>query len=254
MLVVAGIGADQLHLRARQRHVEHARVRGVGEVEAHDLTALGLERQVRLAGDKHHVAEAAHRDVCRLQFPEGGDLSVLDQDVVEGKEQLAVGGRPIVGLAWADEDVSVEAHLLAVVLADMRVVPVGAGVGHVHLVGEGLVDRDRRLRVVRSVVTVLEAKAVPVHGRVEVSVVGHVDGDHRALRDLQSRAGDGAVVGEHAHGGIANPLLDGHDLELEFVAIGELDQLRPACLGQPLRLARELDRLCVAFRARIVHG
>ena len=66
VLVVAGVGADQLHLRARQRHVEDARVRGVGEVEAHDLSALGFERKVWLAGDEHHIAEATHRHVRRL--------------------------------------------------------------------------------------------------------------------------------------------------------------------------------------------
>ena len=65
-LVVAGVGADQLHLRARQRHVEDTSVRGVGEVEAHDLAPLGFERKVRLAGDEHDVAEAAHRHVRRL--------------------------------------------------------------------------------------------------------------------------------------------------------------------------------------------
>jgi hypothetical protein len=63
---VAGVGADQLHLRARQRHVEDARVGGVGEVEAHDLAALGLEREVGFARDEHHVAEPAHGDVRRL--------------------------------------------------------------------------------------------------------------------------------------------------------------------------------------------
>ena len=252
-LVVAGVGADQLHLRARQRHVEDARVGGVGEVEAHDLAALGLERKVRLAGDEHHVAEAAHRDVRRLRLAEGGDLPVLDQDVVEREQQLAVRRRPVVGLARGDEDVPVQAHLLAVVLADVRVVPVGAGVGHVHLVGEALADRDRRLRVVRAVVAVLEAQAVPVDGRVEVAVVGDVHGDRRALRDLQRRAGDGAVVGQHPHGRVADPLLDRDDLELELVAVGELDQLGLAGLRQALGLARELDRLAVVFVARLVH-
>ena len=171
VLVVAGVGADELHLRARQRHVEDARVGGVREVEAHDLAALGLERKVRLAGDEHHVAEAAHRHVRRLRLAEGGDPSVLDQDVVERQQQLAVRRRPVVGLARGGEDVPVQAHLLAVVLADVRVVPVGAGIGHVHLVGEGLADRDRRLRLVRAVVAVLEPQPVPVHGRVEVAVV-----------------------------------------------------------------------------------
>jgi hypothetical protein len=54
---------------------------------------------------------------------------VLDQDVVEREEQLAIRGRPVVGLARCDEDVPVEAELLAVVLTDMRVVPVGARSG-----------------------------------------------------------------------------------------------------------------------------
>ena len=113
-----------------------------------------------------------------------------------------------------------------------------------------LADRDRRLRLVRSVVAVLEPQAVPVHGRVEVAVVGHVDGDRRALRDPQRRAGDRAVVGEHPHRRVADPLLDRHDLELELVAVGELDQLGLARVRQALGLARELDRLAVAVRAR----
>ena len=156
VLVVAGVGADQLHLRARQRHIEDARVRGVREVEARHLALRRVEVQVGLAGDKHHVAEAAHRHVRRLLLPEGRDLSVLDQDVVEGQEQLAVRRRPVPGLARGGEDLSVQAQLLAIVLADVGVVPVGAGVGHVQLVREPLADRDRCLRVVGAVIAVLE--------------------------------------------------------------------------------------------------
>jgi hypothetical protein len=48
-LVVAGVGADELHLRARQRHVEDPCVGGIGEVEAHDLATRSLEMKVRLA-------------------------------------------------------------------------------------------------------------------------------------------------------------------------------------------------------------
>ena len=69
VLVVAGVGADQLHLRARQRHIEDARVRGVREVEAHHLAVPRLEVQIGLAGDQHHVAEPAHRHVGRLLLP-----------------------------------------------------------------------------------------------------------------------------------------------------------------------------------------
>jgi hypothetical protein len=230
VLVVAGVGADQLQLRARQGDVEDARVRRVGEVEANDLAASRLELQVRLPRDEHHVAEAAHRDVRRL-LAEGRDPSLLDQDVVDRERQLAVGRRPVLRLARGDEDVPVEAQLLAVVLADVRVVPVDARVGDVHPVGERLPHRDRRLRVVRAVVAVLEPQAVPVHGRLEVSPVGDVDGDRRSLPQLQRRAGNRSVVGQHPHRRVADPFLDGDDLERELVAVGELDELGAACVG-----------------------
>src|SRR3712207_8085001 len=57
-----------------------------------------------------------------------------------------------------------EAELLSVVLADVRVVPVDAGVGERDPVGEAAADRNRRLRLVGAVVAVVEPQAVPVHG------------------------------------------------------------------------------------------
>jgi hypothetical protein len=77
---------------------------------------------------------------------------------------------------------------------------------------------------------------VPVHSRVDVAPVGDVDGDRGALRDLQRRAGNGAVVGEHPHSCVADLLLDRDDLEPELVAVGELDQLGFACLLECLDL------------------
>jgi hypothetical protein len=50
--------------------------------------------------------------------------------------------------------------------------------------------------------------------------------DRRTLVDLERRAGDGPVVSQHAHGGIADPLPDRDDLELELVAVGQLDAPR----------------------------
>jgi hypothetical protein len=107
-LVVTGVGADQLHLRTRQRDVEDTRVGRVGEVAAHDFAAPRLELEVGLAPHEHHVAEAAHGDVRRLGLGEGGDPALLDQDVVERQQQLAVRGRPVLGLARRHEDVPVE--------------------------------------------------------------------------------------------------------------------------------------------------
>ena len=90
--------------------------------------------------------------------------------------------RPVVGVGGDDEDVPVQAHLLAVVLADVRVVPVDAGIGELDAVGEAAADRDRRLRLVRAVVAVLDPQAVPMHGRLQVALVRDVDDDLRALR------------------------------------------------------------------------
>jgi hypothetical protein len=129
LLVVTAVAADELQRGSRQRDVEDTGVGGVGEVETDDLAAGCLESKVGFSGDEHDVAEASHRDVRRLRLAEGCDLPVLDQNVVECQGELAVGGRPVVSFGRIDQGVPVQAHFLAVVLADVRVVPVGAGIG-----------------------------------------------------------------------------------------------------------------------------
>jgi hypothetical protein len=111
---------------------------------------------VRLSGDEQDVPVAAHGRERRLLAAERRDLPVLDQDVVEGQEQLTVSGRPVVALGRDDHDVAVLAELLAVVLADVRVVPVDAGVGERDAVGEAAAHGDRGLRLVGAVVAVVE--------------------------------------------------------------------------------------------------
>ena len=238
VLVVPAVPAHELHPGTRDRHVEDPRVRRVREVEADNLASLRLERQFRLAGDEHDVAEAAHGHVRRL-VAERRNRTILDQDVVQREQHLAVHGGPVIGVGRNDEDVAVETELLTVVLADVRVVPVRALVGAVHLVGERLPDRDRRLRVVRPVVAVLEPEPVPVHGRVEVAAVRDVDGDGRASRDLERRAGNRAVVRQHPHDGVPDPLAHRRDLELELVTVAQGHDLRAAGLRKAGRLCRE---------------
>ena len=107
VLVMAAVCAYELHLCARDCDVEDARVRGVRQVETNDLTPHGCEGKVWFACDEHDVSEPAHRDVSRLGLAERRQLPVFDQDVIQGKEQLAVRGRPIVRLGGRDEDVAV---------------------------------------------------------------------------------------------------------------------------------------------------
>ncbi len=109
-----------------------------------------------VAADKEDIAEPAHRREGRLGAAERRNLAVLDEDVVERQEDLAMHRRPVVGSGRNHEDVPVQAHLLAVVLADVRVVPVDAGIGELDSVREVTSDRDRRLRLVRAVEAVVE--------------------------------------------------------------------------------------------------
>ncbi len=240
LLVAAAVAADELHPRARKMDLEHARVRGVGQVEANDLAELRAHRQVGLAGDQHHVAEAAHRRVRRLLAAERGDLAVLDQDVVERQQQLAIRWRPVVGIGRDDEDVPVQAHLLAVVLADVRVVPVDARVGELDPVRERAADGDRRLRLVCSVVAVVEPQPVPVHRRLQIGFVGDVDDDLRALAYTQGGAWYGTVVGKHPHGRIAELLRHRTDPQLEDIAVVHLHELGIDTGGHTGGLGREL--------------
>ena len=163
-----------------------------------------------------------------------------------------MGGRPVVAFGRDDEDVAVLAELLAVVLADVRVVPVDAGIGERDAVGEAAAHRDRRLRLVGAVVAVLEPQTVPVNRRLEVAFVDDVDDELGALADANRRTGHRAVVGDHANGVVAEALRDRRDPQLEPVAVAELDDLRSGRLGQARRLRREVLELRLALLVVVV--
>ena len=81
-----------------------------------------------------------------------------------------------------DDEVAVQAHVEAVVLADVRVVPVDTGVRELDAVGELAADRDRCLGLVgHAVVPVVESEPVPVDGGLDVGVVADTDVDLGSL-------------------------------------------------------------------------
>ena len=173
-----------------------------------------------LAVDQHDVAVPAHRDERRPGPAERRDVPVLDQQVIQREGQLPVGGGPVRRVGGLDHDRAVQPHLQAEVFADVRVVPVEPGVGELELVGERPADRDRRLGLVRDpVVTVLQPQPVPVHGRLDIAVVAHLHGDLRPLIDVQDRAGDRPVVGEHAQLGAVDVLAHRADAQVEPVPV-----------------------------------
>jgi len=64
-----------------------------------------------------------------------------------------------------------------------------------------------------------------VDRRFHIALVLDVDDDLGALAHLQRRTRDRAVVGEHPHLCVANPLRDRRDSQIELVAIAQLDNL-----------------------------
>src|SRR5215218_3493100 len=50
---------------------------------------------------------------------------------------------------------------------------------------------------------------MPVHGGVQIPVVGDLDNDLAALGDLEGRAGNRAVVAQHPHHAVTQPLATG---------------------------------------------
>jgi hypothetical protein len=198
LFVAAAVAADQLHPSAADGEIEDPGVRRVDHVQAHDLTYRRLTGVNRLAIGQHHVAEPAHRRVGRPRAQERRDMAILDQQVIQRDGQLAVDGRPVRGVGGLDHDRAVQTHLQAEILPHMRVVPVEPGVGELQLASERSADGDRLLRFVRDpVVAVLQPQAVPMHGRLDIAVVGDVHRDFGALVDVQGRARDRSVVGQH---------------------------------------------------------
>jgi hypothetical protein len=78
-----------------------------------------------------------------------------------------------------------------------------------------------------------------VDGRLEIALVDDVHDELRALAHAQRRARDRAVVGDHPHGVIAEPLRDRRDPQLERLPVGEVDHLRRRRLRKAGAVGRE---------------
>ena len=91
-----------------------------------------------------------------------------------------------------------------------------------------------------SVVTVLKAQSVPVHSRVKVASVGHMDGDRRVLWSDERWAGNRAVVSEHPNHRAAYLFRHGSNLKRDLVSMHELEPLRRLRFWQPLGGCGEL--------------
>ena len=90
-----------------------------------------------------------------------------------------------------------------------------------------------------AVVLVLQPQPVPVHGGVQVAVVGDIDDDLRSLLDTKRGTGDRAVVAEHPNGAVAKPLGYRSNAKVNRVPVGELQDLGCRGLGEACGIGRE---------------
>jgi hypothetical protein len=158
---------------------------GIRQVEPNYFAPARGQVHLRFAVDEDDVAEASHRGVSRLARVERRDAPALDEHVVERDHQLPMRRWPVVGIGRDHENVPVQTHLLTVVLADVRVVPVGARVRELEAVLEALADLDRLLRRLGAVVAIVQPQSVPVARRLEIAVVLDVHGHARTLCHLE---------------------------------------------------------------------
>jgi hypothetical protein len=121
--------------------------------------------------------------------------STLEQEIVERDRELAVYGWPVVLVRGNNDDGAVETHLLAIVLANVRVVPIHARIREREAVREGAVHGNGLLCCHGAVIPVVEAQPMPVHGRLEIAAIGGVDDERRSLLNPEGGSRNRAVVG-----------------------------------------------------------
>src|SRR5712691_2183214 len=82
-------------MRAPGRAIEDPRVRGVHQVETHNLSRGRFADELRLAVDEHDVAEPTHRREVRARAAEGRNATLFDEEVVKCERNLAIDGGPV---------------------------------------------------------------------------------------------------------------------------------------------------------------
>src|SRR5215207_5131882 len=186
---------------------------------------------------------------------ERGDLPVLQQQVVKGQRDVAVDDGPVVSADRVDDDLAVQAHLLCVVLADVWVVPVQAGVREPQFAAVLAAGGDGLLSFVGDTVgSVVQAQAVPVNGLVQAGLVADLDYDGRSLLDPQHRSWDGTVVGQHAQRCAGDGLTDRPDVQRQDVAVGQRNDSGRTSLRKAADIPGEQVVCNGGVVGRVCHG
>src|SRR5205823_5959296 len=164
-LEVAGVAADQLHLRAGKGDVEGSRARSVRQEKTHDLAVPNSRARAHLTIHEEHVPEPAHEGVRCLLAPKWDELPVVaDEEIVENECFHMIRCREVVTARRPHHQIPIEAEVLLDVLADVGVVPVDPRIREVQVVREGPTGSHGPLREVRyAIESVVEPNPVPMN-------------------------------------------------------------------------------------------
>jgi hypothetical protein len=144
---------------------------------------------------------------------------VVDEQVVEDQELLAMHGAVRVGARRLHEDVAVQPEILLHVLAHVRVIPVDAPIRKPERIGERAAGLDRRLgEIGHAVEPRVEPEAVPVHGGGHRQRVPEPHRELGALRQHEQRARILAVEPEHGELAARDDAADDTRREVERIA------------------------------------
>ena len=238
-LVLAHVGADELHLRTGDGEVVGPHIGCVEDVESDHVPPLYIERVVGLTVRQHRVAEAPHEHVARRVGVGHANSAVLDIDVVEDQNLFAID-LAVVGRVGRFHDVDAgSAEFARVPVVDVRVVPKHARIRELDRVLERLVRFDRGVRPIRNTIhSEIAVDTVRVQRGGVVGLVHERDLDRRPLRDLHDRPRDRAVVRVPANRHAVDRLADELHRHGEAVAVIQFDDRHGLRDGEALELVR----------------
>ena len=196
------VARNQPGRQAFEAERKDARIGRVDQAQADALAALQGLHQAHLPVHRELLAQAAGvRHVVEVVEVLCNAAIGIEPPVIEQPDQVQVHRRRRVVLH--DQRTGQAAvHLLG--RAQVRVVPVGAGVGQREAVGKALTRRHRVLREAGYAVHGIgQADAVPVDGAGVGQLVVQRQVQHRTALETQLRAGHGSVIGPDRQCGLA---------------------------------------------------
>ena len=211
--------------RLAEQQVHHARI---GDIDQAQTQAFAVRHRVTLFGRAIDGNDISHAPGVRpvVYCAEAGAMNlpvVVEAPVIDGEHQVLIDFRRVDFIDYQD---SGEAQCLLRPGSLVGVIPVGSRIGRRQTVFKACAGHHRRLgHSGYTVHRVVDAQAVPMHGRCFVEVIFEVDNRLPTLGKAQQRAGDRLVVVHHPRGYLlrgfkANFAVAGNQLERRLLRAG----------------------------------